>query len=422
MARFFYTVIYACLLPFMLARLWWRGRVNPGYRLRWRERFGFIPHRPAANGLWVHAVSVGETLAAAPWIKAFQQRHPNVPVIVTTTTPTGSEQVKRLFGDRVYHMFLPYDLPGFCLRFLRQVNPGVLVIMETELWPNLIHSCQQQRVPVVLANARLSEKSQQGYQRFAALTQPMLQQLTMVAVQNAIDGQRFIELGLPSDRLEVTGSVKFDVQVAPQNIASGQQLRQQWGHQRPVLALASSHAGEDEQLLDLYPQLAASCPGLVLMLVPRHPERFDAVANAVHARGLKLQRRSKGTASDMTQVYVADSMGEMLSLLAAADLVVMGGSLIEHGGHNPIEPAALAKATVCGPHFTNFASIVRTLKEAGALHVLPNDQQQWLAHLQQLLAQPQQRLAMGQAGQATVEKNRGAVARLVGMVETLLHR
>ncbi len=422
MARTLYTIVYTCLLPVMLARLWWRGRLNPGYRLRWRERFGFLPHRPVANGLWVHAVSVGETLAAAPWIKEFQQRHPSVPIIVTTTTPTGSEQVKRLFGDRVYHMFLPYDVPAFWQRFFRTLNPGLLVVMETELWPNLLHACEQRQLPVILANARLSEKSKQGYERFAALTQPMLQQLTLVAAQNATDGQRFVDLGLPADRLEVIGSVKFDVQVGPEHLQYGEQLRQQWGARRPVLALASSHPGEDEQLLDMYPQLAAQCPGLLLMLIPRHPERFDAVANAVYARNLKLQRRSKGAASELTQVYVADSMGEMLTLLAAADLVVMGGSLIEHGGHNPIEPAALGKATVCGPHYTNFASIVATLKQAGALQVLESDDQQWPQQLADLLNQPQQRASMGHAGKQTVDDNRGAVRRLVEIVGQLLHR
>ena len=405
----------------MVARLWWRGRLNPGYRQRWRERFGFLPHRPAANGLWVHAVSVGETLAAAPWIKAFQQRHPNVPVIVTTTTPTGSEQVKRLFGDRVYHMFLPYDVPFFWQRFLRTLNPGLLVIMETELWPNLLHACEQRALPVILANARLSEKSKQGYQRFEALTAPMLQQLTRVAVQNSTDGQRFIELGLPANRMDVIGSVKFDIQVGDEHLQRGSELRQQWGAKRPVLALASSHPDEDEQLLDLYPQLAAQCPGLLLMLIPRHPERFDVVANAVYARNLKLQRRSKGEANELTQVYVADSMGEMLMLLSAADLVVMGGSLIEHGGHNPIEPAALGKATVCGPHYANFASIVTTLEQAGALTVLPTSKQTWGEILANLLNNPQQRAAMGNAGKETVDRNRGAVARLLTMVEQQLH-
>jgi len=358
------------LLPVLVLRLWWRGRLNPGYRQRLRERFGLLPHRPPANGLWIHAVSVGETLAAAPLVKSFQSRHPNVPVIVTTTTPTGSAQVQRLFGAGVYHMYLPYDLPWFWRNFLNALRPGLLVVMETELWPNLLAACEQRHIPVMLTNARLSEKSARGYEKFSALTQPMLQRLSMVAVQNAADGQRFLDLGLPAGRLEVTGSVKFDMDVPPMVQAQGAVLREQWGAERPVLALASSHAGEDELLLDLYPRLLAVCPTLLLLLIPRHPERFEAVTNAVRSRGIRVQRRSAGAASAQTQAYVADTMGEMLQLLAAADLVLVGGSLIAHGGHNPIEPAALGKATLIGPHHMNFAVIVDNLQSAGALAVV----------------------------------------------------
>ncbi len=412
MARVLYTFVYALLLPVFVARLWWRGRVNPGYRKRIGERFGRLPHRPRANGLWIHAVSVGETLAAAPLVKNFRQRYPDVPVMVTTTTPTGSEQVQRLFGASVFHMYLPYDLPVFWRRFLRRLNPGLLVVMETELWPNLLAACEQHNIPVMLANARLSEKSARGYEKFHALTGPMLQQLSMVAVQNVVDGQRFIDLGLPAERLEVTGSVKFDMQIPAGVHGSGQLLRRQWGEQRPVLALASGHAGEDEILLDLLPQLQQSCPELLLLLIPRHPERFDVVANAVRSRGLKLQRRSTGAASPETQVYVADCMGEMLLLLAAADLVLVGGSLVPTGGHNPIEPAALGKATLIGPHYFNFAAIVDQLESKGALAKVSDQPPRLLEQLQALLAAEDQRRAMGQQGQQVVEENRGAVGRL----------
>ena len=412
MARFFYSLLYAFLLPVLVLRLWWRGRLNPGYRQRLRERFGILPHRPPANGLWIHAVSVGETLAAAPLVKSFQVRHPNVPVIVTTTTPTGSEQVQRLFGAGVYHMYLPYDLPWFWRNFLNALRPGLLVVMETELWPNLLACCEQRRIPVMLANARLSEKSARGYEKFAALTQPMLQRLTTVAVQNAADGRRFLDLGLLPERLEVTGSVKFDMDVPPMVQAQGAALREQWGAERPVLALASSHAGEDELLLDLYPRLLAACPQLLLLLIPRHPERFEAVTNAVRSRGLRVQRRSSGSASEQTQVYVADTMGEMLQLLAAADLVLVGGSLIAHGGHNPIEPAALGKATLIGPHHMNFAVIVDNLQNAGALALVSDQADELLEQLQNYLSDADLRSRMGAAGQAAVDANRGAVKRL----------
>ena len=422
LARFLYTLLYALLLPAFILRLWLRGRLNPGYRRRVRERFGIIPHRPTPGGLWVHAVSVGETLAAEPFIRRFQQRYPDVSVIVTTTTPTGSEQVKRLFGESVFHMFLPYDLPPFWQRFLNTLRPGLLVVMETELWPNLMAACEQRHLPVILANARLSEKSAQGYAKFSAITEPMLQRLTLVAAQHAADGQRFLDLGLPESKLEVTGSVKFDVSIAPNTLALGQTLRGEWGNQRRVLALASSHAGEDELLLDIFPALQAQCPDLLLLLIPRHPERFEAVANAAHSRRLTMQRRSRGKASASTQVYVADSMGEMLTLLASADLVLMGKTLIEQGGHNPIEPAALGKATLVGPHYSNFNAIVDNLVDADACQVVSNEPGKLTAQLLLWLEDGEQRQRMGQAAQQVVEQNKGTVARLVELAGKALQR
>lgn len=420
MARFFYTVLYALLLPLFIARLWWRGRVNPGYRQRISERFGWLPHRPAAHGVWVHAVSVGEALAAAPYIKAMQQCYPDIPVIVTTTTPTGSEQVKRLFGSSVFHMFLPYDLPIFWTLFLRRIRPGLLVVMETELWPNLMAACERRQLPVMLANARLSPKSARGYAKFAALTRPMLQRLSLVAAQNASDGQRFIDLGLAENKLEITGSVKFDVDLPADVQRRGAALRAEWGAERKVLALASSHAGEDEQLLALYPQLQAACPDLLLLLIPRHPERFDAVSRTAKQAGLITRRRSAGSAGEQCQVYVADTMGEMLLLLAAADLVLMGGSLIEHGGHNPIEPAALGKATLTGPHYMNFAAIVDQLVAQQALAVVSPET--LAGDLLRYLTAPELCRAMGQAGAEVVADNRGAVQRLVGLSASLMQR
>ncbi len=419
MARFFYTLIYSLFIPLIVARLWWRGRLNPGYRQRIAERFGLI-HGARANGLWVHAVSVGETLAAAPFIDDFRKRYPDLPVTVTTTTPTGSDQVRRLFGDDVFHVFLPYDLPWIWQLFLKRLAPGLLVVMETELWPNLLAACERRKIPVMLANARLSEKSARGYTKFSALTAPMLKRLSLVAVQNATDGQRFLSLGLSESRLEVTGSVKFDVQIAPDIHQQGQALRQQWGEQRMVLALASSHAGEDELLLDLYPSLLQQCPDLLLLLIPRHPERFDAVAAAVQQRGLVLARRSVGNASAGTQVYIADSMGEMLLLLAAADLVLVGGSLIAHGGHNPIEPAALGKATLMGPHHMNFAVIADELLQRGALQIVSDQPEALQLQLQGYLSDAEARQQMGVAGLQAVTDNRGAVSRLTQLSAAFL--
>ncbi|MEC8522909.1 MAG: lipid IV(A) 3-deoxy-D-manno-octulosonic acid transferase [Pseudomonadota bacterium] len=420
MARHLYTLIYSLFLPIIIARLWWRGRTNPGYRQRIAERFGFLPHQPRPGGLWVHAVSVGETLAAAQFVKQFMVQNPDTPVIITSTTPTGSEQVKRIFGERVFHMYLPYDLPSFINRFIKSIRPGALVIIETELWPNLLACCDQHDLPVVLANARMSERSARGYGKVSALTRPMLHSLNIVAVQNPTDGQRFIELGLPTGRLKVTGSVKFDVTLPEGCHQNGTALREQWGVSRPVLALASSHPTEDEQLLDIYPALEEAIPGLLLLLIPRHPERFEPVTNAARSRHLRVHRRTNGPASNDTQIYVADTMGEMLNMLAAADVVVMGGSLYSGGGgHNPIEPAALGKATLIGADHINFTSIVSELSEAGAMTVcesLPALQEEAI----RLLKDSTAREAMGKNGLNVVETNRGAVTQLLELVKEQL--
>ncbi len=422
MARHLYTLIYSLFLPIIVARLWWRGRANPGYRQRVAERFGFLPHRPRPGGLWVHAVSVGETLAAAQFVKQFMEQNPSTPVIITSTTPTGSEQVKRIFGERVFHMYLPYDLPSFINRFIKNIQPGALVIIETELWPNLLASCAEHDLPVVLANARLSEKSARGYAKLPALTRPMLHSLSVVAVQNPTDGQRFIELGLPTGRMKVTGSVKFDVTVPEDCHKQGVALRGQWGADRPVLALASSHPTEDEQLLDIYPALEKAIPDLLLLLIPRHPERFEPVTNAARSRHLRVHRRTNGNVSDDIQVYVADTMGEMLNMLAAADVVVMGGSLYQGGGgHNPIEPAALGKATLIGADHINFTSIVSELVEAGAMAVcesLPALQEEAI----RLLKDSTAREVMGKNGLDVVETNRGAVALLLELITEKLRK
>lgn len=422
MARHLYTLIYSLFLPIIIARLWWRGRANPGYRQRVAERFGFLPHRPRPGGLWVHAVSVGETLAAAQFVKQFMEQNPNTPVIITSTTPTGSEQVKRIFGERVFHMYLPYDLPSFINRFIKNIQPGALVIIETELWPNLLASCAKHDLPVVLANARMSEKSARGYAKLPALTRPMLHSLSVVAVQNPTDGRRFIELGLPTGRMKVTGSVKFDVTVPEDCHKQGVALRGQWGADRPVLALASSHPTEDEQLLDIYPALEEAVPGLLLLLIPRHPERFEPVTNAARSRHLRVHRRTNGPASNDSQIYVADTMGEMLNMLAAADVVVMGGSLYSGGGgHNPIEPAALGKATLIGADHINFTSIVNELTDAGAMAACES-----LSALQEevicLLNDSNAREAMGQKGLEVVETNRGAVEQLLELITEVLRK
>ncbi|MDF1763785.1 MAG: lipid IV(A) 3-deoxy-D-manno-octulosonic acid transferase [Oleibacter sp.] len=415
MSRSIYTLLYACLLPVMLMRLWWRGRTNPGYRQRIFERFGRIPHRPQPGGLWLHAVSMGETLASVPLVNAFIKQHPDVPVIITTTTPTGSEQVKKQFGSRVYHMYMPYDLPWFLERLIRSIRPSLLVIMETEMWPNLLACCEKNHIPVVLANARLSEKSAAGYAKLTKITPAMMSSFTKIAAQYESDGERFVTLGLDPKKLAVIGSIKFDAHVPPGSEEKGMILRKEWGESRTVLALASSHPGEDERVLALYPALSKVCPDLLLLLVPRHPERFEGVTNAAHNQHLRVHRRNQGPATSAVQVYVADTMGEMFTLLAAADLVLMGGSLEKHGGHNPIEPAALGKPTLIGPNYLNFSTIVDNLVAEDALAVVDNVDNLEAA-LSNWLTSTEQRIAMGNKAKHVVDANKGSVERLLALI------
>ena len=431
MARFLYNLVFTLAIPFILIRMWLRGGSNPGYRQRWAERFAFFKFSGSANGLLVHSVSVGETLAAEPLVRSLQVANPDLTITITTTTPTGSDQVKRLYADdlaagRIFHVYLPYDLPWLMLRFIKKIQPSICIIMETELWPNIIRCCNKNEIPVILANARLSKKSARGYQKFSKLTQPMLQGLDLVAAQHRDDAQRFIDLGIEENRVDVTGSIKFDIRVPEQAIQQGIALKQHWGAERPVLVLASSHEGEDDLILQSYQQLLADFPDLLLTIVPRHPERFDEVAALVLDRDLQLVRRSEALesgqqqANSMTQVYLADTMGEMLVLLASADIAIIGGSFIEHGGHNPLEACALAKAVVMGPSDYNFAAISQQLMNEGAMQQA--NREQLTICLRQLLERPALRVEMGVNGQRVVADNQGAVERLTELVREQLHR
>ena len=431
MARFFYNLVFTLAIPIILLRMWLRGGVNPGYRQRWAERFALFSFTGKANGILIHSVSVGETLAAEPLVRSLQAANPDSTLTITTTTPTGSDQVLRLYAEdlaagRIVHLYLPYDLPWLMSRFINKVQPSICIIMETELWPNIIRSCNKCRIPVVLANARLSEKSARGYAKFSKLTQPMLQGLDLVAAQHRNDAERFIALGIEDRKVDVTGSIKFDISVSQQSLVEGKALKNKLGENRPVLVLASSHEGEDDLILESYQQLLADVPDLLLIIVPRHPERFDEVAALVLDRGLSLVRRSesfeKGNLqpSAITQVYLADTMGEMLLLLACADIAVIGGSFIEHGGHNPLEACALSKAVVMGPSDYNFAAISQQLINEGAMQQASSEQ--LTVCLKQLLERPELRLDMGMQGQRVVAENQGAVARLTTLVAEQLYR
>lgn len=418
--RYLYSALFYILLPFLLVRMLLRSRRAPAYRQRLAERFGLFEADPAAAGapvIWVHAVSLGETLAAAPLIEALLERWPDHRLVVTTTTPTGSERVRALFGERVFHVYAPWDLPCAVRRFLARVRPSLLLIMETELWPNMLHYSSALGCRTLLANARLSERSARGYARFAGLTRAMLQQLDTVACQSRADGDRFLALGLPPSALHVTGSIKFDLELDASLRAAANDLRRELAaDSRPVLVAASTHPGEDEQILEAFARIREGSDNCLLLLVPRHPERFDEVHALCVGRGWKVVRRSAGAAPGPgTDILLGDTMGELLLLLSVGSVAVIGGSLVPHGGHNVLEAAAWGVPVVTGPYMFNFEEISALLVEAGAM-VRLQDPADLSTCLQALLADSGRRGEMGAAGQRVVADNRGARKRLLALV------
>lgn len=417
--RQLYTLLFYLLLPILLLRLWWRGRKAPGYRQNWCQRLGLGP-AVGQPVIWIHAVSVGETVAIAPLVNRLLARYPQHRLLITNMTPTGAAQVRTLFGDRVEQRFCPWDLPLALRAFLRRTHPELCIIVETELWPNLVDQCACAGVPVLLANARLSARSARGYQRFSALAKPMLQQLSLIAAQGQTDADRFVALGMPPERVDVTGSIKFDLEPDAGQVASGRTLRERLGLERPVLIAASTHQGEDEILLQAWQQLKAVHPELALILVPRHPERFDAVAELCRGYSDRLVRRSRGDRPDEhTELYLGDSMGELMLFYAAADIAFVGGSFSGTGGHNPLEPAALGLPVIMGPDCFNFQSITDALKEAGGL-VRVADAAGLQAQLSIWLEGVDRRREAGQQAAAFVAANRGALDRLEQAVSRLL--
>ncbi|MEN5092815.1 lipid IV(A) 3-deoxy-D-manno-octulosonic acid transferase [Pseudomonas protegens] len=423
MNRTLYTALFYLGLPLVAIRLWLRSRKAPAYAKRIGERFSLGLPAMQTGGIWVHAVSVGESIAAAPMIRALLARYPQLPITVTCMTPTGSERIQALFANepRIQHCYLPYDLPCAAARFLDRVQPKLAVIMETELWPNHIDQCARRGIPVALANARLSERSAKGYGRFARLTAPMLGQMSLFAVQTEAEAERFRQLGARPETVEVTGSIKFDLSIDSQLLERARALRQQWqAMERPVWIAASTHEGEDAVVLDAHRQLLASYPNALLILVPRHPERFNSVFELCQQQGFATVRRSSGEpVSATTSVLLGDTMGELLFLYALADSAFVGGSLVANGGHNLLEPAALAKPVISGPHLFNFLEIAAMLREAGALQEV-DDAEGLAVAVQRLFELPRDAQKMAEAGLKVLKANQGALQRLLEGLDRLL--
>ncbi|HYQ93343.1 MAG TPA: lipid IV(A) 3-deoxy-D-manno-octulosonic acid transferase [Burkholderiales bacterium] len=410
-----YRLLLWFAFPFVLARLWWRGRHEPGYRQNVAERFGFYPRRPARPVIWLHAVSVGETRAAEPLLRELRSRHADCDLLITQMTATGREAAQQLFGGALLVAWLPYDYPSAVRRFLRNFRPRLGILMETEIWFHLVGECQSSGVPLLLANARMSAKSARGYAAVAPLVRVALGGLSAVAAQTTEDADRLRSLG--AREVEVTGNLKFDADPGSRSETLAAQFRHRFGS-RAVLLAASTREGEEELLLDAFEQNPLG--DALLVIVPRHPQRFDSVAQLLASRGLKFSRRSTNTPLDADcGIVLGDSMGEMAAYYRACDLAFVGGSLLTYGGQNLIEACAAGVPVLIGPYTYNFAQVAESAIAAGAA-VRVDSAEEVVRLARSLLSDKEQRARMGKAGIAFCAAHRGATERTLAICERLL--
>lgn len=417
--RLLYTALIYLAAPVALAANWWRARRDPSYGERLGERWGFTRARFDDAPLWLHAVSVGEVQASAVLIRALKERYPDRSIVVTTGTPTGSQRVKSLFGDSVRHIYLPYDMPGAVRRFLERVQPVAGIVMETEIWPNLFRECRRRGIPLLLASARLSEKSARRYGRLRALARDALAHVH-IAAQSALDAERFKAIG--AARVDVLGNLKFDIQVRDDVAMEGRSLRAAQFGARAVWIAASTHEGEEEQALIAHEFVRARVPGALILLVPRHPQRFQSVAALLRDRGVPYVSRSRGEAvTEATHVLLVDTLGELLMLYAAADVAFVAGSLVPIGGHSLLEPAALGCPIIVGPHNFNAPEIAQMFLSSGAALQVPDASALGEA-IVRLIGDPSERDRMAAHAREILERNRGTLERLLEVIERLISR
>lgn len=414
-----YSLVMTLLLPTTLYHLVWRGLRQKEYLQRWDERFAFYPGRDARQCLWLHAVSVGEVNAAAPLIKALQARHPTLPVLITMVTPTGSARVAALFGDSVHQVYLPYDTPGAVRHFLDHFRPRLALVLETEIWPNLFAEVARRQIPLLIVNARLSERSLRGYRLIGPLIRTVLKAVHVLAAQSDADLARYRQLGLRAEQGQVSGNIKYDLELPADLAEQAMRWRRTWG-ERPVWIAASTHPDEEGVMLDVHQRILQRFPNALLLWAPRHPERFAAVVEQAAARGLRVgNRRDDGQPAPDCQCFVINSLGELLAFYATADVAFVGGSLQPIGGHNLLEPAAVGVPMLVGPHTFNFEEIVDDLLKAGAAQRVA-DGEALAAAILALLGDPDERRRRGERGRLSVERARGALARTLEQVERYL--
>jgi 3-deoxy-D-manno-octulosonic-acid transferase len=420
--RLLYTALFYLLTPFILLRLLWRSIKAPAYRQRWNERFGFYTKNYPQNVVWFHAVSVGEAEALFPLLKVLQARQPAAKLLITTTTPTGSARVQAVFGGKAEHVYLPYDMPFVIRRFLKAFKPRLAVIMETEIWPNLYEACGRQKIPLFLINARLSERSARGYRKIPSLIRPALANVSLIAAQTADDAERFVQIGAKPETVGVMGNMKFDIEIAEETLAQGRRLKASAFGDRFVWILASTHKNEEAPFLDIYPAIKEKIPELLLVIVPRHPERFNEVKNLCEERRLNAVMRTSGNpCSAETDVYIADTMGELRMLYAAADVAFIGGSLVPVGGHNLLEAAAAGVPVMFGPYMANFKEIsAGILSREAARQCLSVEE--IVSTIHSLYADPAQRTELANRAGAFLRENRGAIAAIAELIEAALSK
>jgi 3-deoxy-D-manno-octulosonic-acid transferase len=419
--RLLYLLAVYLSAPIISVVFLWRGIRNRSYRANLGERWGF-GRRVAPHGVWLHAVSVGEVQACAPLVGALRRSHPQLPLTVTTFTPTGAARARALFGDVADVRYVPFDLPGAVRRFLRRVEPRLAVIFETELWPNLYRECRRRRVPLVLASARISERSLGRYRRLGALFTEAVSSAALVAAQGEGDAARFKALGAAPGSTHVTGNLKFDFELPAGLAERGRRLRSVYAVRRPLWVAGSTHEGEEAAVLEAQRLVRSRHAQALVVIAPRHPPRFDAVAALLASAGVAWVRRSDGedaAAAAAAEVLLLDSLGELLEFYAAADVAFVGGSLVPVGGHNLLEPAALGVPVLTGPHNFNGAEVMRLLSARGAALIVGSPAELG-ARVSALLDDPQERERIGALGRDSVAASRGALARLLELIEPLL--
>lgn len=417
--RHLYTFLFYLILPFIFLRLLWRSRNLPDYRKRWRERLGYCPYK-LDNSIWLHAVSVGETIAALPLIKLLLQEFPQYPLVITNMTPTGAARVKAALKDTVKQVYIPYDAPSAINRFLKRINPKIAIIMETELWPNLFASCRNRSIPLVVMNARLSEKSARGYHFIPSLTREMFSAIHRLAATASLDAERFIQLGLDSNKVTVTGNLKFDLELPTDLENKSQSLRDTLGNDRLVWIAASTHPGEEEIIFAAHLCILEKYPSALLILVPRHPDRFDQVYELAKQNNFHTARRSLNeTCTAEMQIYLGDTMGELILLYAVADVVFVAGSFAQIGGHNILEPAALHKPIITGPVLFNFAEISRMLLNAKGM-VIVHDASELEEKVDHFFKDENDRKITGENACQVVKNNRGALQKQFELIKATI--